>query len=85
MNITPADLELVDSSDVVVGDVLVSFTPTGRDIVIPATPRQLARLSSDRILTVDAISSPRTGILDLGTGPNRWTNLLTAKVWRVKH
>lgn len=87
---TPADLELVDFSDVVLGDVLVNFTPTNGHAITPATQRQIDQLtwkSADprRILTVAVISSPRTGILEFNTGPDRWTGMTTAKVWRVKH
>jgi hypothetical protein len=88
--LTPGNVELVDWSQVVVGDVLVAFTPTGKDIVIPPTQRQLDRLTwagadPRRIFTVPSVTSPRAGILEFGTGPDRWTGMETAKTWRVKH
>jgi hypothetical protein len=80
---TPSNLELVKASDIVTGDVIVSFTPTGKNITIPPTARQLARLADNRIFSVPSVTSPRTGIVEFGTGVDRATYLLTASVWRV--
>lgn len=82
-HLTPADVELVTAADVVVGDTLVNFTPTGKNVMIPPTDAQLRRLRADRTLIVDAIASVRPGIVDLGTGPDRATYTVGASVWRV--
>jgi hypothetical protein len=82
---TPDMMELTTYAQIEEGDTLVNFTPIGRDVTTPPTQAQLSRLRADRVLVVDGISSPRSGVLDLGTGPNRWTGLATASVWRIKH
>jgi hypothetical protein len=80
---TPSDLELVTAADIIVGDTLVSFTPTGKDVTIAPTARQLARLADNRIFSVPSVTSPRTGIVEFGTGADRATYTLGASVWRV--
>lgn len=87
---TPDHLELVRYDQLGVGDVLVSFTPIGSDIVIPPTQRQL-RLSRTRwtlVETIDHGQTPaRIDILDLNAQLGdqlRSTALPTAVVWRVR-
>lgn len=75
------NVELITAAEVTMGDTLVSFTPVGQDITIPPTQRQLNRA---RTFIVPSISYPRAGLVEFGTGPDRWTGLLTAHVWRTK-
>lgn len=82
--LTPGALEFIEVSKVRVGDTLVNFTAIGKDVSIPATQRQLDRLPATRVYVVPCIHEIRTGVVDLGNGPDRWTALLTSKVWRVK-
>ena len=89
-NITPADVELVRYDFVGVGDVLVAFTPVGRDLVTPPTQRQL-RMARTRYTLVESIIHTRTPagipVLDMNHllgDDRRSTALGTSLVWRVR-
>jgi hypothetical protein len=84
--VTPADLELVFARDLRVGDVTVDFTPSNRDIVIPATPAQLRR----RRTTYRIVTSVRTRtdkpIIEVNENEVDWSShdATRAMTWRIK-
>lgn len=89
--VTPADVEFVLATDLVVGDVLVHFTAIGRDVSIPPTTTQLRRRRTAYvpILTIDHDVTPhqkRVIELNVADPSTRETIArdLGVRVWRVK-
>jgi hypothetical protein len=89
--LTPEDVELVEASQIVVGDLLVFFTRPGVSVTRPPTAGQLSWLyrknaSPGRLFVVDEIRTVRPGILEFGRedNPNRCTMVQHMKLWRKK-
>jgi hypothetical protein len=83
-NVTPADLEFVLATDIVIGDVIVEYTPLNTDEIIPATQRQLnaKRTSYTKIESiVNATTSRNIPVLDMNGTWGRFA--LDCRVWRI--
>lgn len=93
-DVTPDDLELAVATDLVVGDVIVHFTPLYKQVITPATQRQLnaARCRYRLVEKFEIVQLP-SGAGDgvqLNDGPiaNPESGSLGVtyyRTWRIKH
>jgi hypothetical protein len=81
--LTIDDVELVTLDDLVVGDVVIDFTPLNTDIVKPPTQRQLNKPVRG-FHTVDSITVEHRPVGRILRFAPDWVGAPFAKTWRIK-
>jgi hypothetical protein len=81
--LTPDDVEYVRADQLVVGDVIIDFTPLHRDVCIPPTQRQLNKPVRG-FHTVESITVEHRSVGDVLRFASDWISVPYAMNWRIK-